>query len=70
MKGRDFVKKIKVLGRRKGITVEYDSSRGKGSHGRISYGNKGTTIKDLSKELGVGLIHAMLKQLGIDPSDF
>lgn len=70
MKGRDFLKKLKALGRRKGFTVAYDARRGKGSHGQILYGNKGTTIKDLRKELGVGLIRAMLKQLDIDPSEF
>lgn len=45
------------------MTVQYDGKPGKGSHGRVYYGSTFTTIKDLNKELGPGLLNKMLKDL-------
>lgn len=42
---------------------------GKGSHGRLYYGDRFTTLKDRKKEIGPGLLNAMLDQLGLTKKD-
>lgn len=49
----------------RGIPVSFDVGRGKGSHGRLYYGERFTTLKDRKKEIGPGLLKAMLEQLGL-----
>ena len=44
-------------------------SPARGSHGRVYYGRAFTTIKDLSKELGPGLLNKMLKDLQLTKDD-
>jgi len=65
MTGREFERKIRKLGRLRGVTVSLDVGRGKGSHGRLYYGERFTTLKDRKKEIGPGLLNAMLEQLGL-----
>ncbi|MDE2230334.1 MAG: type II toxin-antitoxin system HicA family toxin [Alphaproteobacteria bacterium] len=65
MNGAEFERKIRRLGRRRGVVVAFDSGHGKGSHGRLYYGNRFTTLKDRRKEIGPGLLKAMLDQLGL-----
>ena len=69
MDGKEFIHRIKRLGRERGIEVRFEPRHGKGSHGRLWYGGKFTTIKDRRKEIGKGLLAAMLKQLGLRPDD-
>jgi predicted RNA binding protein YcfA (HicA-like mRNA interferase family) len=38
----------------------------RGSHGRLYYGDRFTTLKDRKKEIGPGLLKAMLEQLSLD----
>ncbi|MEP6716356.1 MAG: type II toxin-antitoxin system HicA family toxin [Terriglobia bacterium] len=45
--------------------MSWDPSHGKGSHGRLRLGDKSTTLKDLRKEVGKGLLNEMCKQLGV-----
>lgn len=63
------MKKLKALGKLTDTEVRLEKRRGKGSHGTLYYGNRKTTIKDLKKEIGIGLFRAMCSQLGIDQSD-
>ena len=49
--------------------VLFDKGRGKGSHGRLYYGDRFTTLKDRKKEIGPGLLSAMLHQLGLTKRD-
>lgn len=67
--GNEFERKIKKIGRKNGIIVVFDSGHGKGSHGRLYYGNRFTTLKDRKKEIGPGLLVAMLAQLGLTKAD-
>lgn len=67
--GHEFERKLKKLGRRRGIAVSFDSGHGKGSHGRLYYGGRFTTLKDRRKEIGPGLLKAMLDQLGLSRDD-
>jgi predicted RNA binding protein YcfA (HicA-like mRNA interferase family) len=69
MTGNEFERKIKKLGRRLGIPVSFDRGPGKGSHGRLYYGGRFTTLKDRKKEIGPGLLNAMLDQLGLTKDD-
>jgi mRNA interferase HicA len=38
-------------------------------HATLYYGDKKTTVKDRKKEVGPGLLNAMLKQLGLTKKD-
>jgi hypothetical protein len=51
------------------VLVSFDSGHGKGSHGRLYYGNRFTTLKDRRKEIGPGLLKAMLDHLGLTRKD-
>lgn len=65
MKGSEFLKMVKKLGKKKGIKVNLVEERGKGSHCTLEYGDKFTIIRNLKDELKTGTYNAMLKQLGI-----
>ncbi len=66
MDDKEFRKRLKKLAKEKGI--EYEETRqGKGSHSRIYYGDKKTTLK--KGEIAVGLLGAMCSQLGINKKD-
>jgi mRNA interferase HicA len=65
----EFIRKVKKVGRRKGVSVEFIAERGKGSHGTLYYGTRRTTVKHRQAELSPGLLHAMLTQLGLTLED-
>jgi hypothetical protein len=69
MTGAEFERRIRRLGRRRDVLVSFDRGSGKGSHGRLYYGARFTTLKDRSQEIGPGLLHAMLTQLGLTRHD-
>lgn len=69
MKGSEFFKKLKALGRKQGIVVKIEQRRGKGSHSTLFYGKQFTIIRNLKDELKTGTFNAMLKQLGIKEND-
>jgi mRNA interferase HicA len=66
MKGTEFIRKIKKLGRRNGIEVQYLLQRGKESHGTLFYGSAFTIVRNPKDELKKGTLHAMLSQLGLE----
>jgi mRNA interferase HicA len=67
--GAEFIRKVKRLGRRRGVSVEFVFERGKGSHGTLYFGSRFTIVKHRKAELKPGLLHAMLKQLGLTLED-
>jgi hypothetical protein len=67
MTGSEFERRIRTLGRKRNVPVSFDRSHGKGSHGRLYYGGRFTTLKDRKKEIGPGLLKAM--QLGLTKED-
>jgi mRNA interferase HicA len=69
VKGSEFVRRVRKLGRKRGVRVDLQSERGKGSHGTLFYGNRLTVIRNLKDELKTGTLHAMLKQLGLSLDD-
>ena len=52
-----------------GVAVRFEPRTGKGSHGRLYYGERFTTVKDRRKEIGTGLLTAMIRQLGLSRDD-
>ena len=69
MKGNDFIKKVKKLGKANNLNVRVDSKRGKGSHVTLYYGDKFTVVRNPKDELKTGTLNAMLKQLGINANE-
>lgn len=69
MNGNELFKRLKKLGKEKGVSVWFDHSRGKGSHGTIYFGSLRTTLKDRTKEIGEGLLCSMLADLGLSKRD-
>jgi mRNA interferase HicA len=70
MKGSEFLRKLKKLGKEKGIKIKLIEERGKGSHCTLEFGNRFTIIRNLKDELKTGTYNAMLKQLGISKKEF
>ena len=69
MKGSEFLRKVKKLGKEKGIKVNLIEERGKGSHCTLEYGDRFTIIRNLKDELKTGTYNAILKQLGISKNE-
>lgn len=69
MTGNEFIKRLRKVGRKRGIDVRHETRRGKGSHGRLYFGRRFTTIKDPRAEIGKGLFRAMLRQLDLSMND-
>jgi hypothetical protein len=67
MNGRQFIRMVSRLGRSRGVAVVEDQKNGKGSHCRLYYGSRFTTVKH--GEIGIGLLHKMLADLGLDRTD-
>jgi len=67
--GGEFLRRLRKIGRRRGVAVTFDPAHGDGSHGRVYFGSAFTTLKDRKKELGKGLLHDMCSELGVDQQD-
>src|SRR5205085_9507316 len=67
--GNELLRRLNRLGRARGLTVRIELERGKGSHATVYFGDRYTIIKDRRKEIGPGLLHAMLRQLGLSERD-
>jgi mRNA interferase HicA len=65
MKGTGFIRKVRKLGRQRGVRVAFVPERGKGSHGTLYYGDKLTIARNPKDERKTGTLHAMLAQLGL-----
>ncbi len=69
MNGNELLRKLNRLGRARGVQVRIDEERGKGSHATVYVGERFTVVKDRQREIGPGLLHSMLRQLGLTESD-
>jgi mRNA interferase HicA len=69
MRGSEFIRKVRELGKKKAVAVRVDKKRGKGSHQTLYFGERKTIVRNPKDELKTGTYHAMLKQLGIDERD-
>jgi len=68
MNGREFMRRAKRYAARNGLNFRFERGEGKGSHGQLYVGRRRTTVK--RAELSKSLLHAMLKELGIEKGDF
>lgn len=66
MRGRQYLKKIKRLGRAEGIEVWTVKSRGKGSHQMLHYGDRKTTIKNPREDWSPQYFKLICTQLGLE----
>ena len=64
------MRRVRGIGRARGVVVQVDTERGKGSHITLYYGKANTIVKDRRKEIGPGLLSKMIADLGLDRSDF
>ncbi|MHB1591820.1 MAG: type II toxin-antitoxin system HicA family toxin [Sulfuricella sp.] len=69
MTGNEFIRKVKAYGRKQGVTVTLNASRGKGSHQTLYFGSAFTIVRNPKDELKTGTFHGMCSQLGVKPSD-
>jgi len=69
MTGSEFIRKVKKLGRERGVAVQFVARRGKGSHGTLLYGSRFTIVCNPKDELKTGTVHAMLAQLGLNSEE-
>ncbi len=69
MTGAEFVRRVRRLGRRRGVLVVFQARRGKGSHGTLFYGRRKTIVPHRRKDLKAGTLNAMIEQLGLERSD-
>lgn len=69
MNGNELLKKLKKFAKERKINLELVKSHGKGSHATLPFGGRKTTMKDPKKEIGPGLLKAMLDRLGLEKKD-
>ena len=69
MRGSEFLRKVKLIAKRKKLIFGWVPERGVGSHGTVYMGGRCAVVKDLKKELGPGLLADMCRQLGIRKED-
>jgi len=67
--GAELERRLKRLAKMRGVAFSYEARHGKGSHGQLLFGDRLTTVKDRKKEIGPGLLHDMLSQLGLKKED-
>ncbi|GEM_PF-1124010 len=64
MNSAELIRKLRRLG-----DVEFDRSRGKGGHIEIRRGDRVSHIPTGSGEIKTGLLHGILRQLGLTIRD-
>jgi mRNA interferase HicA len=69
VRGAEFERRVQRLAKRKRIPCLFVGDEGKGSHGRLYFGDEFTTLKDRKKEIGRDLLAKMCRDLKIDPHD-
>jgi len=60
-----LIQRLRKLARKTGTDFEVERNRGKGSHYRVRFGDRVTTVQN---DLNPGRIARILKQLNIDPA--
>lgn len=62
VKGRELLRRLRRLG------VEIEPRRGKGGHVRVRYRGRSSVVPmHGDKDIGPNLVHAICKQLDLDP---
>ena len=69
MKGGEFERRVQKLARLRKVNCQFVGDKGKGSHGRLYFGDEFTTLKDRKKEIGRDLLAKLCRDLNLDPHD-
>ena len=70
MTGNELLRRPRRLGNERGVVaVRFNEERGKGCHGTLYFGDRFAVLKDRRAEIAPGLLHAMLRQLGLNQRD-
>lgn len=69
VKGAEFERRVRKLARSRRVACQFIGSKGKGSHGRLYFGDEFTTLKDRNKEIGRDLLAKMCADLKLDLHD-
>lgn len=69
MTGAELLRHLRRHARHRGVRLEIVTERGKGSHVTVHLGDRLTILKDRTKEMSPGLLHAVLTQLGLRRED-
>ena len=67
--GNELLKKLRIIAKKRGLPIKLVKSHGKGSHMTLDFGGQKATMKDLKKEIGPGLLSAMLDRIGLTKND-
>jgi mRNA interferase HicA len=62
---RAFIKRVREIGSVNGVAIAFDPRKGKGSHGRLTYGDRVTTVPSRD-DIRIGLLRAMVRDLGLE----
>jgi predicted RNA binding protein YcfA (HicA-like mRNA interferase family) len=65
MNREQLIRALRALAKEKGVSFVVDRQAGKGSHYRIEFDGRKSTVQD---KLNPGRIRRILKQLEIDPA--
>lgn len=69
VRGNEFIRRIQVYAKKRGISCEWRPDLGKGSHGVLIFGSRRTVVRNPKDELKTGALHGMLRQLGLTLKD-
>ena len=69
MTGNEFIRKVRALGKQRGMMVVLNASRGNGSHQTLYFGSAFTVVRNSKDELKTGTLHGMCTQIGIKVLD-
>lgn len=69
MTATELVRRLRRLGRKRGVAVAVRRRRGKGSHMLLDFGGRWTTIPGHPGDLPPGTLKAICRQLGVDPRE-
>ncbi len=65
----EFERRLQRLARQELVACHFVADKGKGSHGRLYFGEEFTTLKDRTKEIGRDLLVKMCRDLKINPHE-
>ena len=68
MNGREFVRQARRYARNNGLDINFDPSRGKGSHDKLTIGERSTTVQH--GEIAPQTLSSMFRQLQINRREF
>lgn len=69
VRSAELVRLVQRLARKRGVAFKHESRKGKGSHSRLWYGTRFTTVPMHAHDLKTGTLHAILKQLALTLED-